>query len=173
MIIIYGLLSIPTSTVSVVFCARFIVGTVKLFILAIESNVLKRKRIYYFRRKLIFIQVLLNLLAGLIYSAIVHNMYLYDRHFLDSIYFVFVTISTIGFGDISYNVDDNLKKKGVKDIILSIGEFIVFYVSFSLLASLIDIIVSHDTGSWKNMKKWKNQKGDKYKDEKEEPAEEN
>ena len=100
-------------------------------------------------------------------------MYLYDRHFLDSIYFVFVTISTIGFGDISYNVDDNLKKKGVKDIILSIGEFIVFYVSFSLLASLIDIIVSHDTGSWKNMKKWKNQKGDKYKDEKEEPAEEN
>ena len=152
--IIWGLLSIPMSTISVVFCGRFIASVTKLGIVTFETKILKRQSIHNLCKKLIGIQILLNILSGLIYSVIVNEMIFPDRHFLDSIYFVFVTISTIGFGDLSYDAYKVVKKFGAEEVILAISEFIVFYVSFSILASLIDTMVSHDTSlSWKSMKK--------------------
>ena len=65
--------------------------------------------------------------------------------YLDSIYFTFVTMSTIGFGDLVYDAEflNNLSYSIL--VVLTVADSFMFYTSFSLLASIIGSLTSVET----------------------------
>ena len=134
---------IPITTASVVFCGRFITATIKYFIIAFESRVLKRDKIVKLKAKIILAETLLNLVSINALSLFYHCTLLKDKSFFDSIYFVFISLSTIGFGDITLDIDPSYST-----LMLSISvllDWILFNLGFSLLASLISTCVSSET----------------------------
>ena len=142
--IIYAMIFIPITTASVVFCGRFITAAIKYLIIFFESKVLKRDKIVKFRVKIILAQTLLNLASVTALSVFYYRTLLRNKSFFDSVYFVFITLSTIGFGDI--NLDLHFLSNSTLTIFFSILlEWVLFYIGFSSLASLISTCVSSET----------------------------
>ena len=99
--ILYALISIPCTSATLIYCGRLIVGIIKFLVVTFEGKLLKRKRIHYFQRKFITLQLLATVGSVMLF-AYYHNSIVMsdDQNFLTSLYFAFVTVSTIGFGDI-------------------------------------------------------------------------
>ena len=74
-----------------------------------------------------------------------HNTMLRDNTYLDSIYFTFVTMSTIGFGDLVYDVEFINSLSYSIFVVISVADSFMFYTSFSLLASIIGSLTSVET----------------------------
>ena len=138
---------IPITTASVVFCGRFITATIKYFIITFESRVLQRKKVTKFERKIIATQVVLNIKFILLLSLFYHRTTLRHLTFFDSFYFAFITLSTIGFGDIKYHFGEYAQYTTVEQTTSDLVLFVLFYTSFSLLASIIGSCVSLGTDS--------------------------
>ena len=138
---------IPIGTASVVFCGRFITAVIKYFIITFESRILKREKITKFARKIIAIQVALNIKFILLTSLFYHKTLLKHLTFFDSFYFVFITVSTIGFGDIKYDLESVTQIDALEQMIYGTVDFVLFYISFSLLAAIINSCVSIGTDS--------------------------
>ena len=74
-----------------------------------------------------------------------HKTVLRNTTYLDSVYFTFVTVTTIGFGDIVPDVE-YMERLGIpmKNFLFSLYPFL-FYTNFSLLASVIGSLTSAET----------------------------
>ena len=144
---VYAMIFIPITTASVVFCGRFITAKIKYFIVALETKVMKRDKIKWFQTKIITIQVLLNLVFMMLQAKLYHHFGLQKKGLFDAVYFVFITTTTLGFGDL------RLDSKVFFDMTLTgrwcfgLSTFCLFYISFSLLASIINSCVSFGTDS--------------------------
>ena len=99
--IIYAMIFIPITTASVVFCGRFITAAIKYLIISFESKVLKRDKIVKFKAKIILAEILLNMASVSALSLFYLCTLLRNKSFFDAVYFVFISLSTIGFGDIT------------------------------------------------------------------------
>uniref|UniRef100_A0A7M5U2V6 Potassium channel domain-containing protein n=2 Tax=Clytia hemisphaerica TaxID=252671 RepID=A0A7M5U2V6_9CNID len=149
--IIYAMFAIPITTASVVFLGRFITAVIKYLIIFFESRVLKRDKITKFQRKVIFIEVLLNIILVLILSLLYKKTILQHQGFLESVYYVLITISTIGFGDVTWDFEyvNNLTQWELLFFLTTSGN--LFCLAFASLASLISTCVSQGTErSYKN-----------------------
>ena len=64
---------------------------------------------------------------------------------MDAFYFIFITVSTIGFGDMNYNTEFMLQKDTQELTILFVLGFVLFCIAFSLIASLITTLTNLET----------------------------
>ncbi|XP_066911149.1 potassium channel subfamily K member 4-like [Clytia hemisphaerica] len=142
--IIYAIFAIPITTASVVFCGRFITAVIKYLIIFFESRVLKRNKIVKFRSKIIFAEIILNLASITALSLFYHFTLLRKKPFFDSVYFVFISLSTIGFGDVTLDLD-TISESTLILFLSVLLDWLLFYIGFSSLASLISTMVSSET----------------------------
>ena len=142
LVIIYAMIFIPITTASVVFCGRFITATIKYFIICFESRVLKRGIITKVQRKVISIEVILNIILVLTLSLLYNKTVLRNKDFFDSVYFVFITLSTIGFGDVigDYDYVSNMSQWELGLFLMVSGN--LFCLAFASVVSLIGTCVS-------------------------------
>ncbi|XP_066911098.1 potassium channel subfamily K member 9-like [Clytia hemisphaerica] len=145
--IVYAIVGIPIATGSVVFCGRFITAIIKYLIIFFESKVLKRDEIVKFKPKVIIIQVVLAIKFILLLALFYKKTGLKHLSFFNSFYFTFISISTIGFGDIKYNFREYLDYTPLERTISDLVLYMLFYISFSLLASIISSCVTLGTDS--------------------------
>ena len=143
----------------------------KLLIIFVEHRLLKRQQIVHFQKKYLTIQLLLTicplLLQANLSKEFIMNTLSGEKGdgttFLDRFYFIFVTSTTIGFGD--FNLDYELffqllKSSNEQDVIvLSIIYFITsinFYIVMAMSAALINGLVSLEFTQLKRPKSQEN-----------------
>ena len=68
-----------------------------------------------------------------------------NQTYLDNVYFAFVTMSTIGFGDMVMDVHFMESLSPGMQVFVSTVDPIIFYINFSLLASIIGSVASAET----------------------------
>ena len=141
---VFAMISIPITTASVVFCGRFITAAIKYFIISFESRVLKHDKITKCQRKIMCIELLLNLTVTLLLSLLDNKTSMQNYSFFDSFYFIFITISTIGFGDITNNIE-YYSSKGWLNVVVGTGHTFLFLINYSLTASFVRNFVSLKT----------------------------
>ena len=130
--IIYAIPTITLSTITYIYCGQMVKNAVKLFILYVEIQFLKRNEVKKLALKTVGLQLVLCIIIILMFAwffTIADSMSL---NFLDSFYFVMVTLLTIGFGDIVVD----LQHLVTHPYIFIIGD-IIFIFGLGILASLI------------------------------------
>lgn len=138
----YAIIGIPLTSATMFFCGRAISTLIKLVVVTIEERVLKKKQVSLLAAKTIFIEVALLISLILVHSWYFKMTGLKDHHFFDAVYFVFITLSTIGFGDINFDANFFEKLDPLDKCWVFIGDMSIFYVNFAMLASLINAIAS-------------------------------
>ena len=142
---IYAIFAIPLSTATIIFCGRVIMDAFKLTIIIFEQRVLKRQEIIYFKRKIIFFQVLFTCFVFSFYTWFFRWITGYDKlSFFDSFYFTFTTVSTIGFGDILVTPDYIQLEMWIQ-IIINLAVYVLFFATISMVSSLISAITDLQT----------------------------
>lgn len=140
--IIYSICFIPLNAVELVFTGRLITNLFKLVVLNIEEVLLRRKKVFWIHRKVLFIQMTTLISIMLVHAWILHSMAMQNESFINCIYFIYITLSTIGFGDISFDVNYLASLSPVEHLLMGTVDPILFYLGFSMLSSLIDSVVS-------------------------------
>ena len=74
-----------------------------------------------------------------------YNTWFSNYTYLDNVYFAFVTMSTIGFGDMVMDIYFMESLSSTMQVLIYLVDPIVFYINFSLLASIIGSIVADET----------------------------
>ena len=135
---IYAIPGITLNTATFSLCGNVMVILIKLCIIWMETKLLKHKRIVMFRRKVILIQTLMTLLASIAYMAYEKTNVQSHLGMLDLTYFFVVTMTTIGFGDVTNKQKNFLGNEFFWTMIL---EFFLFLLVFAMVASLITAII--------------------------------
>ena len=135
--ILFALCLIPLATTSVIFCGRALASMIKLFVVVFEERFLGRKRIVWFQRKFIIVQVGMSVSLMMIHALFYNKFILKNQTFLDAVYFTFITMSTIGFGDIVFDMEFFLDTSAEMLTFLTIADVILFYMNFSMLAAIV------------------------------------
>ena len=145
MVIPYAICFIPLATASAVIFGRVLSSLIKLLVVSVEEHLLARTRIVLFQRKFITVQVFTCASFMMFHAYFYHKTMFGNLTYLDSIYFTFVTMSTIGFGDLVYDAEflNNLSYSIL--VVLTVADSFMFYTSFSLLASIIGSLTSVET----------------------------
>ena len=118
------------------FTGRFITDTVKLLVL------LRRTKIVWFHCKVPIMQIVAFISIVLSHAWFYHVTVMRNQSLFDCIYFVYTTLSTIGFGHILFDVDYLISLDLSYQIFLYTVGPLFFFVGFSLLASLINSFVT-------------------------------
>ena len=143
--IAYAICFIPLATVNLVFIGRCIVEVIELIVLTVEEFILGRKRVVWFQRKVMTIQVLCCILMLVGHAYLYKVTMMKNQTLLDCLYFIFITMSTIGFGDFSFDVEYIQSLDTTLVTVLSLVDPVLFYSSFSLLSSVISSAVNLST----------------------------
>ena len=107
-------------------------NAVKLLIIYIESRFLKRSKVDRLTLKTLMLQLFLCVTIILLFSYLFTIADSMQVNFLDSFYFVMVTLLTIGFGDIVVDLQTRVNHPYV-----FIAGNIIFIFGLGILASLI------------------------------------
>ena len=155
---IFALLAIPACTASLIFSSVVIICLVQLAIIKVEHCFLRRPKLMFFQRKSGIIQLSLFLASffGTCFGYIHILVNTEDRSkeikILDSIYFTFITLTTIGFGDIVQDHEKMfLHQMTVKTFTLHVLSTLNAYVSLGLAASLINLMANLTSRKNKNI----------------------
>ena len=144
---IYALISIPVCTAALVYASDIVVCLVQLAIILVEHQFLRRPRIVGFQRKRIIIQAVL-LLSTFAINCKIGYPYIVSTEdpsakvgILDTIYFVFITATTIGFGDYVFDFGRIFTRpKSVIEIIGIIYNMLNSYILLGLVAAFINLL---------------------------------
>ena len=145
MLIPFALCFIPLATVTVVILGRILAAAIKLLVILVEEHILRRKRIKWFQRKFITVQVCACAGFMCLNAYYYYNTWFSNYTYLDNVYFAFVTMSTIGFGDMVMDIYFMESLSSTMQVLIYLVDPIVFYINFSLLASIIGSIVADET----------------------------
>ena len=141
----FALCLIPLATVSVVILERILAAAIKLLVILVEEHILRRKRIQWFQRKFITIQVC-ACASFLCLNAYYYYKTFFSNHtYLDNVYFTFVTMSTIGFGDMVVRSNFVRNSSLAMQVFVSTVDLVIFYINFTSQASIIGSITSAKT----------------------------
>ena len=130
--IFYAIPTIILSTITYVYCGNMVKYAVKIFIINFEMKILKRKDVTKLNIKGVLLQLLLCTILILFFSLFFHIAESMNLSYLDSFYFVMVTLFTIGFGDIVINLE-----KLVEHPEMFLLGNVIFIFGLGTLASLI------------------------------------
>lgn len=132
----------------------FVDGT-KMIIVWFESKVLKHKIIRRISLKVFLYQAVMAILSCLVFAASSRQWIFNDEDmsFVDAVYYSFVTLSTIGFGDIHWSLEAVIEKNNWIEIFIG---HVIFFVSMGCMASAIAGFGSFLTKE-KNIRKRKKQ----------------
>ena len=127
-----------------------------ILIVFTETKLLKRDRIERCDIKIFTLQVLLCLAVIFTEAALHSRKDLENFRYFDAVYFTFITISTIGFGDFNLDIDKYI----VKPHLFFAGSLLFFLglgTIASIITSLLKVISSkkHTSCSCKSLCCWK------------------
>ena len=151
--ILYALISIPCTSATLIYCGRLIVGIIKLIVVTFEGKLLKRKRIHYFQRKFIGLQLLATVGSVMLFAYYHNSIVAPSQSFSTSLYFVFITVSTIGFGDIVPGQSHYASSTLLEVAMTALLEFNMIFTSMALVAAMISAltnIASEESGGREN-----------------------
>jgi len=135
--VVFAIFVIPHTIMTFEICGKVIENLLQLFIVSIERRILSRKAITHFFVKTLISESFLTVLTLVLHAAIYTKMkILKDHRFVETFYFVFVTTSTIGFGDFEYNYQQILRREDILKVIFGTSNLIFSYVNLSLLTLL-------------------------------------
>ena len=138
---VYALIGIPMTSAALIYVGRVITLAIKLLLVTIEGC-LRKKIISKLKIKAACVELFLCLLNLYIISVYQHFTGLRNYSFFDSVYFSFISITTIGFGDIQFDQTyyNNLEPYEMWAIYLM--EMGLYFTNFALFASIIDSFAS-------------------------------
>ena len=148
---IFALIAIPSSTATLIYSSAMIICLVQLAIIKVEHHFLRRPKIKYFQKKRGIVQLLLFLLTFVMmcFSYQPFIISTEDRNkevsTLDVVYFIFVTLTTIGFGDFVQDHEAFVPENGDYGSSHIWAYFCVSisgYASLGLAASLINLMAN-------------------------------
>lgn len=133
--ILYTIPSIAVSLNCLTICANILLTISKLVITIFEVKILKRKkedntRIEHLSVKVFILQVVTAVWLWISSSLIAYTYE--DLDFIDSVYFVLISLTTVGFGDIPYTVEKYLNKP-----LIFILAFTIFFYGMAVMTSVI------------------------------------
>ena len=127
-------ISLAVATYSYAACA--LIGITKCLLILLEINLLKRTRIRYFKIKVLICQIFMALSTLFIEAAFHTFKELENYGYLDAVYFTFITLTTIGFGDFNYDFRKHIEKPYFFLIVATI-----FLLGLGLVASVVTSVV--------------------------------
>ena len=141
-------ISLAVATYSYASCA--LIGITKCLLILLEIIFLKRKRIHNFNIKILICQIFMALSMLFIQAAFHSYKELENYSYLDAVYFTFVTLTTIGFGDFNYNFRKHAEKPYFCLVVA-----IIFLLGLGLVASVVssmaEMLLSKEQKSEMNM----------------------
>jgi len=140
--VLYALIAIPCTTATLIYCGRFIVSIIKLVVVVFEGRLLKRNRIQYFQRKFITLQLLTTIGIVMVFAYYNYLVTVTDPNFLTSLYFTFVTVSTIGFGDIVHDPLYYFELSMLEIVMTGLFEFTLIFSAMSLVSAMISAVIN-------------------------------
>ncbi|XP_066923609.1 potassium channel subfamily K member 9-like [Clytia hemisphaerica] len=143
--IVMAIIGIPMASANVLFCGKAINNTIKYLIVCFENACLKRQKIVWLKRKVAAVQIYLTISTILLHSVFYKMTTLQESSFFEIIYYVCVTMLTIGFGDVYPDTTYLYQLSMVQLVIFTSLDVAFFYWTFSLLGSIIDFIRSLET----------------------------
>jgi len=127
---------------TLIYCGRFIVSIIKLLVVVFEGRLLKRNRIQYFQRKFITLQLLTTIGIVMVFAYYNYLVTVTDPNFLTSLYFTFVTVSTIGFGDIVHDPLYYFELSMLEIVMTGLFEFTLIFSAMSLVSAMISAVMN-------------------------------
>ncbi|XP_066923608.1 TWiK family of potassium channels protein 7-like [Clytia hemisphaerica] len=143
--ILIAIIGIPMASATVLFFGKAINNTIKYLIVCFENTCLKHEKIVWFKRKFALIHFLLTFTTvgtqALFYKFTAMSHYSY----FDLIYFTCISMLTIGFGDITPNLQYYYQLDILMLVLITTVELVFFFWSFSLIGSFIDFLTSFES----------------------------
>ena len=133
------------ASATVLFCGKAINNTIKYLIVCFEKTCLKRQKIIWFKRKFALIQFLLTISTIALQALFLKRTSMNAYNYFDMVYYACVSMLTIGFGDISPNLDYYNQLDFPIMILVATLELILLLWSFSLVGSIIDFLTSFES----------------------------
>ena len=148
--IVFAIFTIPLTIRILNIISGVVKCCIQLIIVLIERKLLKRDKINQFKAKCFLIEILvcgclLTLQAGLF---VIYG-YLTESRFTESFYSVFITSSTIGFGDFEYNLIDIAKKSELTKAFFQTFDLLLKYFNLAMVASVFSTMSQFQ---WKKSK---------------------
>eukprot|EP00111_Clytia_hemisphaerica_P021106 TCONS_00062179-protein len=143
---VYATISIPIASLTTIYCAKTVDNCVKYMVLMFEQRALKRQKVVWFTRKCACIEMVYLVFMIMFYAWRQHDTILRNYTFFDAVYHVFITVTTIGFGDLDPDQSGRTSQTGVQMVAILMVEIIVFFITFSLMGAFISGIVSTEEG---------------------------
>ena len=141
-------ISLAVATCSYASCA--LICITKCLLILLEIILLKRKRVHNFKIKILICQIFMVLSTLFIEAAFHSNKELENYNYLDAVYFTFVTLTTIGFGDFNYEFWKYVEKPYFFLVVA-----FIFLLGLGLVASVVtsmaEILLSTEEKSEMNI----------------------
>ena len=138
---VYALIGIPLTSAAMIYVGRVITLAIKLLLVTIEEC-LRKNTISKLKIKAACVEVFLCLLNLYILSLYQHLTGLRNYSFFDAVYFSFITITTIGFGDIQFDQTYYYNIEQYEIWAIYFIDMGLFLTNFALFASIIDSFAS-------------------------------
>lgn len=145
---LYALPTIGLTLVVYAYAAEVLLMLTYMVTADMERRIRSKKNITVCKYKTSIVQISLALISFLIMTLLLITDTATDRSILDSFYLCFISVTTIGFGDITYNSKLHLKQTPW----LYIPQLIFFLFTMSIVASALssvsDVLKKNELGKW-------------------------
>lgn len=135
--VVFAIFTIPLTIRILNLISGIVKYCIELIIVLIERKLLKRNTINHFKVKCFLIEILVcGGLLTLQATLFMAYGYLTDSRFTESFYSVFITSSTIGFGDFDYNLLDIAKRSELTKTLFQTFDLLLKYFNLAMVASV-------------------------------------
>lgn len=149
---LYALPTIGLTLVVYAYGAEVLLMTSYIVTANVERRMRRRKNITVCKYKTSLIQISLAMISFLTMTLVLITDTASDRSVLDSFYLCFISVTTIGFGDLTYNSKPHLQQTPW----LYVPQLVIFLLTMSIVASALssvsDVLKKNELGKWVSRK---------------------
>ena len=142
----YAVPGIALAATTYTYISKSLIGLTKCTIVVIEMKALKRPAVKHLNEKIWASQVVLSITIIFTIAAFFNMKDLENYRYLDAVYFGFVSLTTIGFGDFEYQFEKHLDKPYLFATVCCL-----FFLGLGIMASVAEtsavLASSTSTGS--------------------------
>lgn len=132
MTMLYAIPAIGVTVTMYSYAGKFINNITKIVLLLLEINLLKHERISHCAIKAFVGQILFSLFSLFILGMLVHHGNYKELSLIDSVYYGFITLTTIGFGDVYIPPEQLLESP-----VVFVTRLFIFFFGMGAVASVI------------------------------------